>query len=153
MTGKASDRGATPTMRWRVPHRAAALALASMVAACGGGDTGPNTPTFVFRLRDHPVTQEFRVRSDQAAFIAQARAQLALPPAGRMQFVIGRLAAGDGGHNFGWGWHLDQPAMAEMATEVCDATPAMVEAELGYWLNTVGTFCPWSAYVHAEEAG
>lgn len=35
--------------------------------------------------------------------------------------------------------------MAEVTIELCDGTPSLVEADLDYWLNAVGRFCPWSA--------
>ena len=39
---------------------------------------------------------------------------------------------------------------AEVTIELCDGRPSMVEADLGYWLRRVGSFCPWGSYVHAE---
>ena len=35
----------------------------------------------------------------------------------------------------------------DFAVEVCDGRPSMVEADLSYWLDTVGRFCPWGATV------
>lgn len=127
--------------------------LSTVVAACSGEAPSPpqqGAVIFVFRLRDLPNTEEFRVSSASAEFIAQARAQLGLPPAQRMLFAAGPIAAGDGGHNVGWSWHFSSVSLAEVAIELCDGTPSMVEADLDYWINTVKTFCPWSSYVYAE---
>lgn len=121
--------------------------------ACGRPEaTGPDPEgvVFAFRLRDQPASEEFRVAITSPAVIAEARAQLALPVASRNRFPNGPIAAGNGGHNLGWGWHYTSVAFAELSIELCDATPTLVQADLGYWLNTVKRFCPWSAYVHAE---
>jgi hypothetical protein len=37
-----------------------------------------------------------------------------------------------------------------VSIELCDGRPAMVEADLNYWLTRVGSFCPWGARVVAE---
>lgn len=130
--------------------------LCAVVAACGGsGGEAPAPPqqgavSFVFRLRGLPDAEEFRVSSTSPAFIAEARAQLVLPPAQRTLFVAGPIAAGNGGHNSGWSWHFSSVSLVEAAIELCDGTPSMVEADLSYWLDTVKTFCPWSSYAYAE---
>jgi hypothetical protein len=63
--------------------------------------------------------------------------------------VTGELGRGDGGFNQPWGWHLDPASvrMAEVSIELCDGRPSMVQDDLEYWLDTVGTFCPWSSKV------
>lgn len=130
--------------------------LCAVVAACGGsdGEAAPPPPqgavSFVFRLRGLQDAEEFPVSSTSPEFIAEARAQLSLPPERRTLFAAGPIAAGDGGHNFGWSWHISSPSLVEVAIELCDGTPSMVEADLDYWLDTVKTFCPWSSYVYAE---
>lgn len=68
---------------------------------------------------------------------------------GREGVVLGRLAAGDGGFNAPRSWHM-VPGTVETpdaAIEVCDGIPSMAEADLDYWLDTVGRFCPWGARV------
>lgn len=54
---------------------------------------------------------------------------------------------GAGSHNDPWSWHLDpeKTHMAETTIEVCDGRPSFVEADLDYWLSTVGRYCPWNA--------
>lgn len=62
---------------------------------------------------------------------------------------IGDLAYGDGGFNYNWSWHLipDTVRMGELAIELCDGCPSFVEADVDYWINNVGQFCPWSGNV------
>ena len=47
-------------------------------------------------------------------------------------------------------WHYTDFTLVEVAIELCDGTPALVEQDLPYWLNTVKSFCPWAGYVHAK---
>jgi hypothetical protein len=35
--------------------------------------------------------------------------------------------------------------VADMAIELCDGRPSMVQSDLSYWIGTVGQFCPWGA--------
>ncbi len=123
------------------------------LASCGGG--GGNAPnitevTFAFRLHGVPASEEFRIRSSSQTFIAAARAQLSLPEPQRLLFPNGGIASGNGGVNLAWSWHFTNASLTEIAIELCDGRPSMVEADLNYWLNTVRSFCPASAYVYAE---
>jgi hypothetical protein len=137
------------------------LSLTCVLAACGGGGGDGGTPppppadtvTFAFRMQGAGPEQEFRYATSSPAFIAKARAQLLLPVVGRHQFPIGPIAAGSGGVNLNWNWHFTSLDFAEVSIELCDGTPAMVEANLPYWLNTVKSFCPWAGYVHSEVTG
>ena len=130
----------------------ATASLAALLVSCGGGSDPPpaTVVTFGFRMQGLPASEEFRVTTSSSQFIAQARAQLALPQAQRRLFPAGGLGAGNGGHNLAWSWHLTDATLTEAAIELCDGRPSMVEADLGYWLGTVKAFCPWSAYVHNE---
>jgi Sporulation and spore germination len=62
--------------------------------------------------------------------------------------------SGTANYNLPWSWHLD-PAltrMAEVTVEVCDAAPSFVEANLDYFVDSVGRYCPWSAeLIHVED--
>ncbi|MFQ5950918.1 MAG: hypothetical protein ACE5KH_02400 [Candidatus Geothermarchaeales archaeon] len=64
-------------------------------------------------------------------------------------FPIGTLVLGDGGFNSPWSWHLDPDTvrMTEASIEVCDGLPSDIEGNLDYWIDTVGSFCPWSAEI------
>jgi len=58
-----------------------------------------------------------------------------------------REGPGEDDHNLPWSWHLDPEdiQMAEATIEACSGRPSDIEADLDYWINTVGRFCPWSA--------
>jgi hypothetical protein len=139
-------------------HTVAVALVCSLLASCGGGGGGggggdappPAASVFVLRMRGLPASEEFRVTTSSAQVIAQARGQLVLPEAQRRLFASGAIRPGDGGHNTGWSWHVANVSLVEAAIELCDGRPSMVEANLDYWLNTVGRFCPWSSYVYAE---
>jgi hypothetical protein len=124
------------------------------LASCGGGGGGnspaPAEVTFTFRLHGAPASEEFRIRSSSQTFISAARMQLSLPEPQRHLFPVGGIASGSGGVNLAWSWHFNDATLSEVAIELCDGRPSFVEADLNYWLNTVHSFCPWSAYVYAE---
>jgi len=48
-----------------------------------------------------------------------------------------------------WTWHTDPQnvTFADAAIEVCDGLPSHIEANKTYWIDTVGSYCPWSAVV------
>jgi hypothetical protein len=66
--------------------------------------------------------------------------------------VSGELRSGDGGFNASWGWHLDPESVhvADVAIELCDGRPSMVQSDLTYWIGTVRQYCPWGARVVAR---
>jgi hypothetical protein len=45
----------------------------------------------------------------------------------------------------------DEWDLAEISIELCDGAPDMVDADLDYWIGTVGRYCPWSSYVVSER--
>ena len=61
----------------------------------------------------------------------------------------GRIVRGVVSYNQPWNWHIDSEeiGMAEFTIELCDGKPSQVEANLNYWVDTVGRFCPWSARI------
>lgn len=75
--------------------------------------------------------------------------------AGTEGVIIGNLTSGDGGFNAPWSWHWEPSTVevADLAIEVCDGRPSMVEDDLPYWIDTVGAFCPWGATVIARAPG
>ena len=129
---------------------AALFVLSVVLASCGGSEPEPSGAVFVFRLHGFPESQEFRARTQSPTVIAQARQQLQRPVAERRLFPIGPISSGNGGYNLAWRWHYTDFTLVEVAIELCDGTPALVEQDLPYWLNTVKSFCPWAGYVHAE---
>jgi hypothetical protein len=48
-----------------------------------------------------------------------------------------------------WTWHVDPAsvAFADVTIEVCDGLPSHIENDKQYWLETLGSYCPWSARV------
>ena len=66
----------------------------------------------------------------------------------------GKLLRGSQCYNLPWSWHIDPEDihMAESTIELCDGLPSHVEDKLGYWVDTVGRFCPWDArIIHIED--
>jgi len=126
--------------------------LCLLACSCGGGSDTESPPTVTFRMRIHDgaSADEFRISTSSTAVVAKARSQLALPESQRTLFASGAIAAGSGGVNTGWSWHFTDPTLVEVAIELCDGNPRMVEANLAYWLETVKSFCPWGSYVYAE---
>jgi len=61
----------------------------------------------------------------------------------------GKLIKGSVWYNEPWSWHIDSEDihMAEVTMELCDGIPSHVEADLNYWVDTVGRFCPWNATI------
>ena len=80
-----------------------------------------------------------------------AKAEVALAGDGNAGIPAGALAAGDGGVNAPHAWHMVGTTFVEITIELCDGTATMVDANLDYWLTSVGQFCPWSARVIAIE--
>jgi hypothetical protein len=60
---------------------------------------------------------------------------------------IGPLAWGDGGVNRGHVWHVTELGFADFTIELCDGTVRAVDRDPSYWVETVGSFCPWSGQV------
>lgn len=72
---------------------------------------------------------------------------------GTVGVVAGRIVRGDGGFNTPWSWHLDPLSIEvpDASIELCDGRPSMVQSDLDYWVDTVHTFCPWSARVYDAQ--
>jgi hypothetical protein len=52
-----------------------------------------------------------------------------------------------------WTWHVDpaQVEFADFTIELCDGLPSHIEGDKTYWLETVKTYCPWTATVTAVD--
>jgi hypothetical protein len=121
----------------------ATLLLACVLESCGSEATAPGGSA-AFRIEVSGESFVIEVTND--ARVAEFESRLS---AGVEGVVIGPLLDGDGGFNQPWTWHLDPTEVqtADAAIELCDGRPSMVEADLEYWIDTVGTFCPWGATV------
>lgn len=99
-------------------------------------------PMFVLEVSG----EEFRVQVTDPEQIARFQARLA---SGERGAISGDLLPGNGGFNQPWAWHLDPTTVhvADLTIEVCDGRPSMVQADLSYWFDSVGRFCPWGAKV------
>lgn len=108
---------------------------------------------YQFSERGFSASENFFAWTSNTDVIAQANAQLK-KPASERQMIVGKIARGDGGRNTPWSWHFipDVWTFADFATEVCDAKPSYVEANLDAWLKAPVNFCPWASYVAATCA-
>lgn len=131
----------------------AVMAVTILFAGCNSETNRtapPDQVTIVFAIRGTD-NQQFTARTADTDVITSVRAQLALPEDQRAQFPNGPIARGSG-QNKQWSWYFvpDEWSLTKMSIELCDGTPQMVEDNLDYWIDTVGQFCPWGAYVLEE---
>lgn len=138
----------------RAKIRALVLLLLLLGAGACADELPPAPRTFLFV---HTTTGAlFRAQTSVPEVIAQAETELARPFRERRLFPSGPITRGDGGHNAPWSWHFvpDRWTLVELSIEVCDATPAYVEANVDYFVDTLGHYCPWGARLirSADEA-
>jgi hypothetical protein len=129
-----------------VPRVGMWFAVAFVLAGCSDDPAALEPP---LRYTIEVSGEEFVVEVTSQAQVDDMEARLA---SGVESVINGEIASGDGGYNQPWSWHL-VPATVEtpdLAVEVCDGRPSMVEEDLEYWLGTVGRFCPWGAVVIAR---
>ena len=121
----------------------AAAAMLGALTACNDSGTEPgDSATFTVQVSG----EQFKVRVEGQAAIAGLRARL---DAGTTGVISGKLVRGNGGFNTTWGWHLEPSSVTapDLAIELCDGRPSMVQADLDYWMASVKQFCPWGATV------
>ena len=128
---------------------AVAGCLALMAMGCGDA-TDPSLPSDAPLFEIEVSGEVFTVAVSTASQASDLRARL---QTGTRGVVMGSLAAGNGGFNAPWPWHMTVQSVstADFAIELCDGRPSMVSANLGYWINTVKQFCPWDAKVIREK--
>ncbi len=129
--------------------RSGLLVFTLLINACGG-DVASMRPTpaqeFVIEVED----EQFWLRTTNPA---TASALDARRRSGTLGVVVGRIVRGDGGFNTPWSWHLDPVSIEvpQVAIELCDGRPSMVQGDLDYWVDTVRTYCPWAARVYDAQ--
>lgn len=130
-----------------VRGRAATAACAMMTLLACGTPASPSAP----RTYEVEVTGErFRLRVISPSQVASAEHALA---SGRVGVIHGELAHGDGGFNTAFRWHLRPQSVTfpDMAMEVCSGRPVSdVEADVPYWVDHLGVYCPWGARIVAR---
>lgn len=123
-----------------------ALALA---AACNGtpSDADPDGLAGGVLAEFEVVDERFRIwmtnpETIQQVFDLRDGMSQASIPIGPV-----RLGPGRAEHNLPWSWHIDpeEVAMAEATIELCDGRPSFVEEDVEGWIESVGSYCPWSA--------
>jgi hypothetical protein len=134
--------------RPRPARRRGAAALLSLLALAAVGACS-DEPLAVERhvYEVDVVGERFRIALTDPQRIAEAEA---LIQSGTPRNVSGRLAAGDGGFNEPYSWHMlpGSVEFVDLSMEVCDGRPqSEVESDVPYWLNTVKVYCPWAATV------
>lgn len=107
---------------------------------------------YEFTNRGTTSSENLIAATSDATLIARIEGQLALPETERNLFISGAITAGNAGYNKCWSWHFETDGweLTAAAIELCDGIPSMVEADLAYWLDTVGAFCPWGSRVLKE---
>lgn len=121
--------------------------LMAWLASCSS-PTAADTGAATF---DVEVSSEvFTVRVATEAQANELRARLRT---GARGVISGSLARGDGGFNAPWLWHmtLESVHAPDVAIELCDGRPSMVDADIGYWMGSVKQYCPWAARVVRER--
>ena len=109
------------------------------VTACGArSPVAPSAPA-VATMR--VGTESFRVLLPTDELVAAARAAMG---GGSSRILNGVIRLGTQ-VNTGYSWHLEELSFAEVAIELCDGTPSMVEQQ-GTAFGA-GRFCPWNARV------
>jgi hypothetical protein len=133
-------------MRSKRPGRVLATLLLAAVGC--GDDDAPTSPERGRLFRVRVGADEFRMRATDPETIRLAMENLA---GGNSLHPQGPIAAGDGGFNSPWNWHLvpETVRMVDSSIELCDGTPTYVEAHRGDYLAS--GYCPWSARVIALE--
>lgn len=149
-TGGTSGTGGTTARgdRRRRPLLGMAVAMALVLAAACAPPPPPPPPGATYRV--DVMGETFTLRATAPSVIAQLDAALA---ANRVGVLGGELRRGNGGFNAPHRWHIDPTTVyvADLAIEVCDGRPfSEVGSDIDYWVDVVGSYCPWAARVTAR---
>jgi hypothetical protein len=113
------------------------VVFALAISACDSA-TGPGQPV-QFRIRESATSAEFIIEISSPSTIAQAET---LRQSHEARWIVGTPQMGDGGFNAPWTWSLAPGTIsfAEVTIEACQATAAMVDQDLAYWIE-LGQLC------------
>lgn len=117
-----------------------------VLGGCDANDSDAPEPLAVFEV-EVAGQESFRLALHDSTQIATAEQRLASGYAGIVQ---GTLDRGDGGFNAPYSWHLKPETVTfpDQTIEVCSGRPLSdIEADLDYWIDTIGTYCPWGARI------
>lgn len=120
--------------------------LAIAVLACESTNPAEPSPSVATFRVQACSSQTFQVRVSDPDTIQRATQLIGSED---QPVLLGALARGDGGFNEPWSWHLVPGTIdfADLTTEVCDGCPRMLEQDTGYWVDSVGRFCPWTSRI------
>ncbi len=121
----------------------ATAALVAMVLLGQTAATAVESTAYVATIKTAKGSYRALVRNPEMA----ERARREVAGEAEAGVPIGALAWGDGGVNWGHMWHVTELEFADVTIELCDGTVRMVDRDPAYWVNTVGSFCPWSGEV------
>ena len=119
------------------------LLVAAMIGVASCDDTlDPDEATYTIEVEG----ERFHVRVNDAQVAARLEDRMRT---GTIGVILGRVATGNDGYNEPWSWHLvpNTIEVPDLAIELCDGTPSMVEADLNQWIAQVRNYCPWGAKV------
>lgn len=139
------------------------IGLALILCAAGRVESQPTPPVYFVVAQRHPAPGQpddaYVLPLIDPADIAQARDIAA--GIGSATIVVARVEAGADSINRNvraigrplWHWHVTQlVAFDDLAAEICDGTPTMVEADVKGWMrNTGGVVCFWDYTVVDEK--
>ena len=134
---------------------------AGLLVWLGAGTAAATVEFQVSRIPDFGgVDQAYVLPLEDAADIAHARALVSEGISAGAPLVVAKITAGPDGVNRNtlapgeppWSWHVTEfQAFGDMAIELCDGSPQMVENDVAGWIaNTGGQVCFWSYTVTAE---
>lgn len=131
------------------------LATAALLAACdalGGEGSEPSSDRRYYQFIEETSQETFVAATSDSATISVVEAQLRKPPEERKKLIVGPIKRGDGPYPDGYPWHFvpGEWTLADLATEVCDATPSYVSENVGYFVDEVGRYCPFGSRVVKE---
>ena len=138
-------------------HVVSMVVAAWLCAGCGASNAPPGNgepATVRFAVReDSTGAEEFLAVTTRASLLDTIHSQVSRPEDQRQLFIIGPIARAPEGENLSWHWRFvaDSWDLAEVATEVCDGMPHMVEEDIDTWVDSVKRFCPWASFVKRLE--